>query len=134
MSIYRPFQLNINLKVIGGANTLRGCNLRAMHAIKVLRAFDANLRARRDMRENEDGPEITLDDVLVVKMQVSSVNAFYMRLRTLAMELEQEAIAVYSNTRPGQPAGEMVGPKVLAWGPFRVEAFRFYDDLESEVS
>lgn len=134
MSIYRPFQLNIRLDVRGRRNSLHDCTDRALHTVNVLREFDPKLKAQREITENEDGPEITLDDLLVVKMQVSSVNAFYMRLRTLAVELEQEAIAVYSNTRPGQPAGELIGPNVLAWGDFRVERFKFFDDARCDLA
>ena len=134
MSMYRPLQLNIRLDVRGRRNSLHDCTDRALHAINVLREFDPKLKAQRHITENEDGPEITLDDLLVVKMMATNINGCYLRLHALARELEQDAIAVYSARYPGLPPGELIGPNSRAWGDFRVESFKFYDDLESEVS
>jgi hypothetical protein len=123
----RTFVLNINLKVIGSANRLHECTDRAFRAIEVLREFDRDLKARRDITENEDGPEITLDDVLIVQLNTPQLNAFFKRLRELSDELEQEAIAVYEGYRPGFPPGHLVGKRACAWGPFRLDRMKFID-------
>lgn len=125
--MYRCYQLNINLAIIGHRNSLADCTDRAFRALEVLRQFDANLQADRRITENEDGPEITLDDVLVVQLQTDNSNQLHLALFDLAKELGQQAIAVFEGYRPGYPAGYLVGPKVLAWGPFDIKRFKFLD-------
>lgn len=122
------YTLNINLNIIGRRNSLADCTDRALHAVNVLREFDCDLKARRDITENEDGPEITLDDVLIVQMSTSNPNGFHVRLHQLVVELEQEAIAVYEGYSANRhPPGYLLGPKVKAWGPFNVGKMKFID-------
>lgn len=123
----RTYVLNINLKVIGSANRLHDCTDRAFRALEVLREFDRDLKARRDISENDEGEYITLDDVLIVELRTERLNAFHVALRALADELEQEAIAVYEGYRPGYPPGFLIGRGAVAWGPFRLNQFRFID-------
>jgi hypothetical protein len=124
----RSYQLNINLNVIGEANTLAAATDRGFRALEVLRQFDPELKADRRITENEDdGPEITLDDTLVVQLATETPNGFHVALRALAEELGQQAIAVWEGYRPGYPTGYLVGPNVHAWGRFDINRFKFMD-------
>jgi hypothetical protein len=107
-------EINIRLDQRGQDNSVTAINQREGQALSILGDC---LHHRADY----------LVDGVTVPRLVAGLNNFdSATLHQLALELKQDAIAVFY---PDQCRGEFVGPSIEAWGQFDLSRFKRLDEI-----
>lgn len=107
-------ELNIGLNIAGTQNTKEQRDFRAEFAI-------GRLPERSSYRREVS----TTEDTLVVACFGDDGALFRAMVYELAMDLQQDCIAVYNAT---SFSGALIGPNAAAWGEFNPEFFIRFDE------
>lgn len=110
-------ELNINLHVIGHANSPRDCNWRAVVSRSYLR--DAFVGASFHRLQDD----VKGEDILLVHIETGYdlVEDILKKVATLSERIEQECIAL---RWPYDNEGVLVGPKATTWGAWDESKFK----------
>ncbi len=120
------FEMNIGLKVAGGANRTVDLNNRADVAIRHLKMTFGKPYIRRYENEYEGPNGIELESGLFVSVDTHHKASWlvYGAAEALAKQLDQDCVAVYI---PAWGRGKLIGPKAGAWGEFKIEYFKRFE-------
>lgn len=120
-------ELNIGLNVNGEVNSQLQCEQRAKQALEFLKQKFSSVKSAtyNNQYETNDGT-LVLEPGLYVKINTTNtIFECYGVVYQLAIELQQECIALY-NRRTG--VGKLIGPDAGKWGEFDLTYFEQFTD------
>ena len=121
-------ELNIGLEVNGRRNSVFDCEERARYALQYLKTKFSGVKSATYSNQYEIGDgTLVLEQGLYVKVRTEgTIFELYEAVYKLAVELNQECIAVYN---PRTAVGKLIGPGTGSWGDFD---FNYFEQFPEE--